>query len=144
MSEENDQEQTAGCQNCDCFDDDNIVKTRERLPEQPWMERYISTSVGEVPVVRTGLLFSDRLGAFRVRWGSGRVKYRVTPGLYAVGNPDADSPVFVSANYKLSFDKLRSALGGIDGWIMVLDTRGIKKRNLYFLNWARRGLARTR
>lgn len=125
MSEEEDQNPEGSCQNCDCFDDDNTVTKRERLPEQAWIEKYISTPSGEVPVVRTELLSSDKLGAFKVRWGSGRGKYRVTPGLYAVGNPDADSPVFVSANYKLSFDKLRSALGGIDGWIMVLDTKGI-------------------
>jgi acetyl-CoA decarbonylase/synthase complex subunit gamma len=53
------------------------------------------------------------------------MKYTVDPGLYAVGNPDADSPVFVSANYKMSFDCLRSQLNGRDGWILVLDTKGI-------------------
>jgi acetyl-CoA decarbonylase/synthase complex subunit gamma len=31
----------------------------------------------------------------------------------------------VSANYKMSFDTLRSALGGRDAWILVLDTDGI-------------------
>jgi acetyl-CoA decarbonylase/synthase complex subunit gamma len=31
----------------------------------------------------------------------------------------------VSANYKLSFDRLRSRLGGRDVWILVLDTRGV-------------------
>jgi len=36
-----------------------------------------------------------------------------------------DSLVFVTANYTLSFDALRSALAGIDGYIMVLDTQGI-------------------
>lgn len=125
MSEIDDQDLQPACQSCDCFGDEDIVKKHEGIAEQPWMEKFISTSVGEVPVVRTDLLFSDKMGAFKVRWGSGRGKYRVTPGLYAVGNPEADSPVFVSANYKLSFDKLRSALGGIDGWIMVLDTKGI-------------------
>jgi hypothetical protein len=53
------------------------------------------------------------------------MNYTVVPGLYAVGNADRQSPVFVSANYKLSFDVLRRALDGIDGWILVLDTRGI-------------------
>jgi len=81
--------------------------------------------VGEIPVVKTELIFSDRLGAYKVRWGMGRTKFGVTPGLYAVGNPNSESPVFVTANYKMSFDKLRSALGGIDCWIMVLDTKGI-------------------
>jgi acetyl-CoA decarbonylase/synthase complex subunit gamma len=53
------------------------------------------------------------------------MRYTVTPGLYAVGNPTDESPVFVSANYKMSFDRLRSELEGIDAWIMVLDTKGI-------------------
>ena len=33
--------------------------------------------------------------------------------------------MFVSANYKLSFDHLRRELGGMDAWIVVLDTDGI-------------------
>ncbi len=51
--------------------------------------------------------------------------YRIGPGLYAVGNPTAGSPVFVTANYKMSFDHLRSSLKGIDGWILVLDTKAV-------------------
>jgi acetyl-CoA decarbonylase/synthase complex subunit gamma len=31
----------------------------------------------------------------------------------------------VTANYKLSFDALRKNLAGLNGWILVLDTRGI-------------------
>jgi hypothetical protein len=49
----------------------------------------------------------------------------VTPGLYRLGNPGPESPVFASANYTLSFDALRSALKGIDGYLLVLDTKGI-------------------
>jgi acetyl-CoA decarbonylase/synthase complex subunit gamma len=33
--------------------------------------------------------------------------------------------VFVTANYKLSFDHLRRALSGKDGWILVLNTQGV-------------------
>jgi hypothetical protein len=51
--------------------------------------------------------------------------HRVPPGLYALGKPAADSPVFVSANYTLSFDALRSALVGRSAYILVLDTKGI-------------------
>ena len=47
------------------------------------------------------------------------------PGLYAAGAPGADSPVLVSANYKMSFDRLRRELEGIDAWVLVLDTKGI-------------------
>ena len=43
----------------------------------------------------------------------------------AGGSPGADAPVLASANYRLSFDHLRRALGGRDAWILVLDTRGI-------------------
>jgi hypothetical protein len=45
--------------------------------------------------------------------------------LYAVGQPTAESPVFVTANYTLSFDALRAALAGIDGYLLVLDTQGV-------------------
>ena len=67
----------------------------------------------------------DRLGAWRVRWGIGRDDYRVEPGLYALGEPAASSPVLVTANYKLTFDELRSSLAGVAAWLLVIDTRGI-------------------
>jgi acetyl-CoA decarbonylase/synthase complex subunit gamma len=51
--------------------------------------------------------------------------YLVEPGLYALGCPDRDSPVLVTANYKMSFDRLRSRLGGRSAWILVLNTHGI-------------------
>jgi len=51
--------------------------------------------------------------------------YTVEPGLYALGIPDKQSPVFVTANYKMSLDKLREALPGRNAWIVVLDTQGI-------------------
>lgn len=68
---------------------------------------------------------SDYIGEIRCRLGSFRMGYRVSPGLYAIGEPDANADVFVSANYKLSFDKLRKELKGLDAWILVLDTKGI-------------------
>lgn len=69
--------------------------------------------------------FVDRLGSLMVRLGLRRMSYTVVPGLYGIGTPDERSPVFVSANYKLSFDHLRQGLAGISGWILVLDTQGI-------------------
>ena len=53
------------------------------------------------------------------------MRYIVDPGLYALGNPDKDSPVMATANYKMSFDRLREVLPGRDVWILVLDTKGI-------------------
>jgi hypothetical protein len=78
-----------------------------------------------VPVTLANLAFGDYLGAVMVRWGINRSNYRVTPGLYAIGTPDKSSDVFVTANYKLSFDHLRKNLSGINGWIIVLDTKGV-------------------
>jgi hypothetical protein len=51
--------------------------------------------------------------------------HTVEPGLYRLGTPTPDSDVFVSANYSLSFDALRSTLAGRDAYILVLDTKGI-------------------
>lgn len=68
---------------------------------------------------------ADRLEHFLARWGVNRMGRLVSPGLYRLGTPTPDSPVFASANYTLSFDALRSALAGIDGYILVLDTHGI-------------------
>lgn len=78
-------------------------------------------------VMRTGplLTWKDRLAHFRCRVGSYRTRYMVKPGLYALGNPGKDSDVFVTANYGMSFDKLRSSLSGVDAWILALDTKGI-------------------
>jgi hypothetical protein len=92
---------------------------------RPWIVGRVETSRGAIPVAATHLNLADRLGEIKVRLGLFRMHYEVEPGLYAVGSPTAESPVFVSANYKLSFDHLRRELEGIDGWIMVIDTKGI-------------------
>lgn len=67
----------------------------------------------------------DRNVWLKARLGISRMSHRVQPGLYSLGKPERDSPVFVTANYKLSFNALRSQLGGIDCYILVLDTQGI-------------------
>jgi hypothetical protein len=90
-----------------------------------WVTGYTSTSVGDIPVVSTKLTRKDITGRWKARWGIGRMKYTIEPGLYAVCNPNSSSPVFVSANYKMSFDHLRKDLDKINGWILVLDTKGI-------------------
>jgi len=53
------------------------------------------------------------------------MNYTVEPKLYSVGNPNSDSPVLVSANYKLTFDTLRKNLAGLDCWLLILDTNGV-------------------
>lgn len=86
---------------------------------------HSETPAGRIPRVSTELSFRDILGMLMVRLSISRMRYRVSPGIYAVGDPAAGSNVFVSANYKLSFDTLRKALKGMDAWILVLDTKGI-------------------
>jgi hypothetical protein len=71
------------------------------------------------------LTAANRWDHFLARWRVNRMGHRVEPGLYALGSPTPDAPVFVTANYTLSFDALRSALRGRDGYILVLDTQGI-------------------
>jgi hypothetical protein len=75
--------------------------------------------------ITSTLTLRDKLNHFLARTGLRRDRFRIQPGLYALGNPNKDSNVFVSANYGLSFDKLRNALSGIDCYILVLDTKGI-------------------
>ena len=90
-----------------------------------WMDGTVTTELGAMPRARTTLDLRDRIDAIKARWGIGRMNFAVPPGLYAVGNPGPQSPVLVSANYKLSFDRLRGVLSGRDAWILVLDTNGI-------------------
>ena len=68
---------------------------------------------------------TNRWDHFLARIGINRGEHRIEPGLYSLGNPNEDSLVFASANYTLSFDALRSALVGIDCYILVLDTKGV-------------------
>ncbi|MDR1487859.1 MAG: acetyl-CoA synthase subunit gamma, partial [Deltaproteobacteria bacterium] len=78
-----------------------------------------------IETVSTHLTFKDRLGGLKVRLGIGRMRYTVSPGLYAVGAPDEKSPVLVSANYKLTFDALRKELSGANCRLLLLDTKGV-------------------
>lgn len=93
--------------------------------KQSFVSGFVDTPVGRLPQVSSELVWPDRWGSIKARWGVGRMEYKVDPGLYALGLPDDKSLVFVSANYKMSFDLLRQALAGRSGWILVLDTQGI-------------------
>ena len=75
--------------------------------------------------VTTTLTWGDHFGACKTRWGIGRMDYLVEPGLYSIGKPGNESPVFVSANYKLTFDTLRKNLDGVNCWLLILDTKGV-------------------
>lgn len=93
--------------------------------KHPWITGSIPTLAGPIPVISTKLTPKDIWGSIKVRWSFGRNSYSIPPGLYAVGTPTAESPVLVTANYKLTLDTLRRELVDLNAWILVLDTKGI-------------------
>jgi hypothetical protein len=114
------------------------IKFKDRKPVQleqyigetlsqnvPWILSHKSIGQQCIPIVTSRLSIRDRWGFIRMRLGIGRTRYTIHPGLYGIGDPDPQSPVFVTANYKMSFDILRRDLTSINGLILVLDTRGI-------------------
>lgn len=91
----------------------------------PFVCGWQDSPTGQVPQVSTKLTTTDIIGRWQMRWGFGRMRYAIAPGLYAIGTPKEDSPVLVTANYKMTFDLLRRDLHGFDVWLLVLDSRGI-------------------
>lgn len=91
----------------------------------PGFAGWMKSRAGKVPRVSSEWLLSDHVGAWKVRWGIGRMSYLVPAGLYAVGSPNPDDPVVVTANYKMSFDIVRRALAGRNLWLLVLETHGV-------------------
>ena len=79
----------------------------------------------EVRVLPPDWSCTDWWGMISVRMGSCRMTYGMEPGLYAMGEPTPDSPVLVTANYKLTVDLLRRELGGRNLWILILDTANV-------------------
>ncbi|MGD0589647.1 MAG: mercury methylation corrinoid protein HgcA [Bacteroidota bacterium] len=128
-------------QKCGCGNSDELISLQLKVPADecgcqtasdgsvPTSKRFIigniQTRVSEIPQISTRLDWKDYLGAFKVRWGIRRDYYRVDPGLYAVGIPNERSDIFVTANYKLSFDLVRKNLNGMNAWLLVLDTKGV-------------------
>ena len=93
--------------------------------QEKWVTDFVDTPAGKIPRVLARVTFRDVWGSWKCRWSIGRMDYRVDPGLYCVGAPDDASPVLVTANYKMTFDRLRKELSGLDAWILVLDTDGV-------------------
>lgn len=112
-----------------CPDDEGKIPStalpgnRKDLP--PSIVGEVMTPTGPIPKVSTEMSTADRLGIWKVRWGIGRMSYTVAPGLYSLGEPDAESEVLVTANYRMTFDLLRRSLHGMNAWILVLDTSGV-------------------
>jgi hypothetical protein len=91
----------------------------------PYTSGMLNTPAGSVYRVSFDWSRADYWGMIKSRIGAFRMNYAVAPGLYAVGDPSKESDVFVTANYKLSFDILRRSIRGLNAWILVLDTKSI-------------------
>jgi len=113
------------CSSKDNDGDSSIKYENNSIVGGEWVMGKIDTLVGSIPKVSIKLSLKDRISSWKVRWGINRMNYRIDPGIYAVGEPDASSYVLVTANYKLSFDMLRRELKARSLWILVLDTRGV-------------------
>ncbi|MBF0520510.1 MAG: acetyl-CoA synthase subunit gamma [Nitrospirae bacterium] len=118
---------TASIQTKCCCNAEKTVPAVPKVTQQlkRWMTATVNTPACITYKVSTEITKSELLEHLRCRLSSFRNSYTVTPGLYAVGNPDQNSHVVVTANYKLTFDKVRESLSCEDVWIMVLDTKGI-------------------
>jgi hypothetical protein len=86
---------------------------------------FVDSPVGPLARIATTLSVKDIWHDWKARWSIKRNNFRIPTGIYAVGNPGESSPVLVTANYKLTFDKLRVELGAMDLWILVIDTKGV-------------------
>jgi len=111
--------------NCGCGSTVKSALNKVPMLKQFFVSGSILTSSGLLPQVSSALSFDDHWGTIKARFGTFRMDYSIAPGIYALGNPHDNSPVLVTANYKMSFDRLRESLPGRNVWILVLDTNGI-------------------
>lgn len=103
------------------------MKTKTNCCTLPsWAIKKIETPTGKITQVETKLSSLDIMGMVQCRLSDRfRSAYRITPGLYTIGNPTPESDILVSSNYKLTFDELRSHLDGLNLRLLILDTKGI-------------------
>ena len=47
------------------------------------------------------------------------------PGLIRIGNPDQNSPVFLTCNFHLTVERVKRALRGIDCYLLIANSKGI-------------------
>ena len=95
------------------------------MPQLNLTEGAIEANIPPAKQATHELTWANRWDHLLARWAVNRSGHRVQPGLYALGQPGADSLVFVTANYTLSFDALRTSLADTDAHLLVLDTQGI-------------------
>lgn len=102
-----------------------LLRDEERLRERCNMTSGAVPTRCPIKRATRALTWANRWDHLQARWGVRRGEHRLEPGLYVLGEPGRGAPVLVTANYTLSFDAVRAALAGIDGYVLVLDTEGI-------------------
>jgi len=109
------------------YKDKPMTNTKQTtiIRSEYWITGFKETGAGKIPVIATKLHKKEIIANIKARLINFGDNCRVEPGLYCVGNPDENSPVLVTANYKLTFDTVRKELGNMQCWIMILDTKGI-------------------
>lgn len=105
--------------------EDEVVEESLYIDINHTVEAMIPTAIGNIKKIKTSLNRLDINQGWYARWKIKRDCFRIETGIYAVGNPNEQSNVLVTANYKLTFDELRRRLEGLNVWILVLDTKGI-------------------
>lgn len=46
-------------------------------------------------------------------------------GLVRIGNPGRDAPVFLTGNFRLTVERVRRSLAGVDAYLLVANSRGV-------------------
>jgi len=86
-------------------------------------DKYIRHIVDQGQVDQK-MYLKDYIWNMGVRCGINRDHYKIPTGLYRFGNPNENSKVILTGNYKLTFDYLRRYLKK-DYWVIIIDTDGI-------------------
>lgn len=94
----------------------------------------VKKAVGQPAVskVSSEWTWNDHSGQIKCRISSLRMRYMVNPGLYAVGEHSGESDVFVTANYKLSFDIVRRELKGLNAWMSLSFSSADAANDVFF------------
>jgi hypothetical protein len=85
----------------------------------------LSQGRADIPQLSTTLTWRDTLKRWSLRWGIARNDAAFPAGLYRIGSPTSSSPVLVTCNYRMTVDLVRGDLGGLDAWLLVLETYGV-------------------
>ena len=88
---------------------------------KPYAQRTSQLELKSMANMKTGN-FLRCFGSWLLRWAMG---FPVESGLRTIGNPDEDSPVFLTCNFYLTVKRVWNVLKCLDCYLLVANTRGI-------------------